>query len=36
MIILETRNLEYAYPDGTLAVDGIDIEIEKGKRIAFV
>ena len=36
MVILETRNLKYAYPDGTLAVDGIDIEIEKGKSIAFV
>ena len=36
MIILETRDLKYAYPDGTMALDGIDIEIEKGKRIAFV
>jgi len=36
MFILETRNLEYAYPDGTLALDGINIEIETGKRIAFV
>jgi cobalt/nickel transport system ATP-binding protein len=36
MFILETRNLKYEYPDGTLAVDGIDIEIEKGKSIAFI
>ncbi|MDF1556853.1 MAG: ATP-binding cassette domain-containing protein [ANME-2 cluster archaeon] len=36
MGILKTQDLKYAYPDGTLAVDGIDLEIEKGKRIAFV
>ncbi len=36
MPILATRNLEYAYPDGTAALDGVEIEIEEGKRIAFV
>ena len=36
MVIIETRDLKYAYPDGTLAIDGIDIKIEKGKKIAFV
>lgn len=35
-MILETRDLTYSYPDGTLAVDGVDIEIKKGKKIAFV
>ncbi|MEA1895658.1 MAG: ATP-binding cassette domain-containing protein [Euryarchaeota archaeon] len=36
MPILATRNLEYVYPDGTAALDGAEIEIEEGKRIAFV
>ncbi|AKB75629.1 ATPase component CbiO of energizing module of cobalt ECF transporter [Methanosarcina lacustris Z-7289] len=36
MIILETRGLKYTYPDGTAAVQGINIEIKKGKKIAFV
>lgn len=36
MPILETRNLKYTYPDGTVALDGAEIKIEEGKRIAFV
>ena len=36
MVILETHDLSYSYPDGTLAVDGIDISIKKGDKIAFV
>lgn len=36
MNILATKDLTYSYPDGTLAVDGINIEIEKGKKIAFI
>ncbi|RXA20827.1 ATP-binding cassette domain-containing protein [Methanosarcina sp. MSH10X1] len=36
MIILETRGLKYAYPDGTVAVQDLNIEIMKGKKIAFV
>lgn len=36
MIILETRSLKYAYPDGTSAVQDINIEIKKGKKVAFV
>ena len=36
MPILATRNLEYIYPDGTAALDGVEIEIEEGKKIAFV
>ena len=36
MIILETRNLKYTYPDGTVAIQDLNIEIMKGKKIAFV
>ncbi|MGI5990955.1 MAG: energy-coupling factor ABC transporter ATP-binding protein [Methanosarcina sp.] len=36
MIILETRSLKYTYPDGTVAVQDLNIEIMKGKKIAFV
>ncbi len=36
MFILETQGLSYAYPDGTLALEDIDIKIEQGKKIAFV
>lgn len=36
MIILETRSLKYTYPDGTAAVQGLNIEIKKGKKVAFV
>ena len=36
MIILETRGLKYTYPDGTVAVQDLNIEIKKGKKVAFV
>jgi cobalt/nickel transport system ATP-binding protein len=36
MVILETKDLSFSYPDGTLALDGINVRIEKGKKIAFV
>ena len=36
MIILETRDLKYTYPDGTVAIQDLNIEIMKGKKIAFV
>nr|WP_269849764.1 hypothetical protein [Methanosarcina horonobensis] len=32
MIILETRSLKYTYPDGTAAVQDINIEIKKRKK----
>lgn len=32
MIILETRSLKYTYPDGTAAVQDLNIEIKKGKK----
>ncbi|MCL2550102.1 MAG: ATP-binding cassette domain-containing protein [Methanimicrococcus sp.] len=35
-MILETRNLEFSYPDGTKAIDDISIVIPEGKRISFV
>jgi len=36
MAILETTDLKYSYPDGTLAIEGVSVSIEKGKKIAFV
>lgn len=36
MIILETRDLKYTYPDGTEAIKDLNIEIKKGKKVAFV
>lgn len=36
MIILETRDLKYTYPDGTVAVQDLNLEIKKGKKVAFV
>ncbi len=36
MIILETKDLKYTYPDGTAAIQDLNIEIKKGKKIAFV
>jgi len=36
MVVLETKDLSYSYPDGTLALEDINIKIEKGKKIAFV
>ncbi|TGC11029.1 energy-coupling factor ABC transporter ATP-binding protein [Methanolobus halotolerans] len=36
MVILETKDLSFSYPDGTVALDNINIRIEEGKKIAFV
>ena len=36
MIILETKGLKYTYPDGTVAVQDLNIEIKKGKKVAFL
>ncbi len=36
MIILEARDLKYVYPDGTVAVQDLNLEIKKGKKVAFV
>lgn len=34
--ILETQNLSYQYPDGTPALQGVSLQIEKGKKIALL
>ena len=34
--ILETRGLEYVYPDGTIALRGVSVVIRKGCRVAFL
>jgi len=36
MTILETRDLVYSYPDGTIAEDNVSVRIDMGKKIAFV
>lgn len=36
MTLIETKNLRYSYPDGTSAVRGVDLKIERGEKIAFV
>lgn len=35
-IIIKTENLHYSYEDGTKALQGIDLELKRGKRIAFL
>ncbi len=34
--ILEADNISFKYPDGTKALDGLSINIEKGKKIAIL
>ncbi|MGP8320798.1 MAG: energy-coupling factor ABC transporter ATP-binding protein [Methanosarcinaceae archaeon] len=36
MTILKTNNLKYSYPDGTVAIDGVNIEVKNGQKITFV
>lgn len=36
MDIIEVKNLEYTYPNGTKALRGIDMAIEKGRKVAFI
>ena len=36
MTILKTTDLKYSYPDGTVAVDGVNIDVENGKKVTFV
>ena len=33
--ILEVKNLEYTYGDGTHALKGINLKIEKGKKNCY-
>lgn len=35
-VILKAENLHYTYDDGTNALKGIDLEIKKGRKIAFL
>lgn len=34
--IMRTKGLQYTYEDGTVALKGIDVDIKKGKKIAFL
>ncbi|MDS1029377.1 ATP-binding cassette domain-containing protein [Bacillota bacterium LX-D] len=34
--ILEAVNINYAYPDGTKALNGVSLSIERGKKITFL
>ncbi|GGK55877.1 energy-coupling factor ABC transporter ATP-binding protein [Haloarcula sebkhae] len=36
MTAIEATDLRYAYPDETLAVDGVDASIERGERVALL
>jgi cobalt/nickel transport system ATP-binding protein len=33
---IEIKNLEFAYPDGTLALSGIDLSVEEGESVGVV
>lgn len=35
-IAVSAEGVRYAYPDGTLALDGVSFEIHEGERVAFV
>lgn len=34
--ILSVRDLAYSYPDGTVALRGVDLEVERGERVAVL
>ncbi|MEF8880899.1 MAG: energy-coupling factor ABC transporter ATP-binding protein [Halapricum sp.] len=34
--VLEARELSYSYPDGTAAIDGFDLTVDAGERVAIV
>jgi len=34
--VVETRNLAYAYPDGTAAVSDLDVAVGAGERVAIL
>lgn len=36
MNIIEAHGVEYTYPDGTKALRGVDLSIEKGRKVALV
>ena len=35
-IVIEVQDMQYAYPDGTLALKGISLKIGRGEFIAFL
>ena len=34
--VLSVRGLEFTYPDGTRALNGVDLEVEEGERVALL
>jgi len=36
MTVLEVRDLAFAYPDGHVALDGVDLVVERGERVAVL
>jgi cobalt/nickel transport system ATP-binding protein len=36
MTVLDVRDLAFSYPDGTLALDGVDLTVERGERLAVL
>lgn len=36
MTALDATDLRYSYPDGTLAVDGVSVTVERGERVALL
>ena len=36
MNVLEVRDLAFRYPDGTLALDGVDLTVGRGERVAVL
>jgi len=36
MLAVEVRNLHYRYPDGTIALRGVDLRVKKGERVYLI
>ncbi|WP_324757363.1 energy-coupling factor ABC transporter ATP-binding protein [Haloarcula sp. GH36] len=36
MAVIDASGVRYSYPDGTLAVDGVDVTVEAGERVALL
>ena len=36
MTVLDVRDLAFRYPDGTIALDGVDLSVERGERVAVL
>lgn len=34
--VIDARNVGYTYPDGTVALEGVDVAVESGERVAIV